>query len=237
MKKPHRWILFILGFALAANVGHGQYLITGPVVVQGGINYFVSATGSDAYAGDLPRTLGTYPPGVCFLMRADVANTGACTVDVDGTGTRDLRHVGGAVLATGTIQANGLALFCYNEPSGYMEVLFSTSGGGGTTDAVLGYSVLTTDNKLTKVSNVDGTLSESQVVDNGTAVGVGGAPTVSGTGKLHALGNTARPFDTARTPTSSTMTCNEGELLYDDAGNLYLCKPANNLKRFLALEF
>jgi hypothetical protein len=58
-------------------------------------------------------------------------------------------------------------------------------------------------------------------------VGVGTTdPKVSGTGLFHASGNTARPFDTTRTPKDlrpgSGDSCNAGEVFYD-AHYIYVC--------------
>ena len=53
---------------------------------------------------------------------------------------------------------------------------------------------------------------------------------ISGTGKLHVAGNTARIFDSERTPSTAGETCNTGELAFD-ASYIYICVAANTWKR------
>ena len=73
--------------------------------------------------------------------------------------------------------------------------------------------------------------SDVFTVLNGGGVGVGtGSPTVSGTGKFHAAGNTLRGIDTLRTPGSASDTCNTGETTHD-ASYAYFCTAANTWKR------
>jgi hypothetical protein len=55
-------------------------------------------------------------------------------------------------------------------------------------------------------------------------------PTNSGTGKQHVAGNTARPFDTTRTPAGATEACNAGEVAFD-ASYIYICVAADTWKR------
>lgn len=56
------------------------------------------------------------------------------------------------------------------------------------------------------------------------------APTVSGTGKLHHAGDTARIVGTTRTPVSAADTGNVGEVCAD-ASYLYVCIGANTWRR------
>jgi hypothetical protein len=62
-------------------------------------------------------------------------------------------------------------------------------------------------------------------------IGIGTtSPTISGTGRLHVSGNTARPFDATRTPASSSEACNAGEVVFD-ASYVYVCVATNTWKR------
>jgi hypothetical protein len=61
-------------------------------------------------------------------------------------------------------------------------------------------------------------------------VGIGIVPTISGTGKLHATGNTARVHDATRTPATAAEACNIGESAFD-ASFAYFCVAANTWKR------
>ena len=62
------------------------------------------------------------------------------------------------------------------------------------------------------------------------------SPTVSGTGLLHVVGNTVRPFTTTRTPASSSESCNTGEIAFD-ASYLYLCVASSTWKRVALSSF
>jgi hypothetical protein len=62
------------------------------------------------------------------------------------------------------------------------------------------------------------------------------APVISGTGSLHASGNTTRPFDGTRTPASSSESCNAGELFFDTT-YLYVCISGSNIKRLTLTAF
>ncbi len=68
------------------------------------------------------------------------------------------------------------------------------------------------------------------ILENGS-VGIGTvSPTISGTGKLHVAGNTARPFDAVRTPATAAEACNIGEVAFD-AAYAYFCVAANTWRR------
>ncbi len=72
---------------------------------------------------------------------------------------------------------------------------------------------------------------DQMALDTNGKLGIGTqTPTVSGTGKLHAAGNTARPFDTAQTPASNDGACNTGEIAYDTSF-IYVCLGGGDWKR------
>lgn len=83
-----------------------------------------------------------------------------------------------------------------------------------------------------QISNTSDTLASAQVtIDSSGNFGIGTvSPTVSGTGKFHAAGNTLRGIDTLRTPGSASDTCNTGETTHD-ASYAYFCTGTNAWKR------
>jgi hypothetical protein len=97
----------------------------------------------------------------------------------------------------------------------------------GNTVMVGAMSALPTNGHLTFAANG----SEKMRLTPDGKLGLGAtSPTVSGTGLLHVVGNTVRPFTASRTPASSSETCNTGEIAFD-AGYLYLCVAGNTWKR------
>ncbi len=77
--------------------------------------YAASATGSDAYAITVPVTPNDYDAGDRYTFKADVANTGAATLNVNGLGVKTIKKYGGtADLATGDIQAGQLCTVRYD---------------------------------------------------------------------------------------------------------------------------
>lgn len=91
--------LFANPSTLAAQIQSGSWL------------YFVEdGTGADdAYTATLTPTLTAYAAGQTFIGKFTVANTGACTLNIDGLGAKDVqKYVNGALAAleTGDIVAN-----------------------------------------------------------------------------------------------------------------------------------
>lgn len=56
-----------------------------------GNDYGVSAVGTDAYAITLLNPPSAYSAGQTFAFKADVANTGACTLNINGLGAKALK--------------------------------------------------------------------------------------------------------------------------------------------------
>lgn len=56
--------------------------------------YGASSTGTDTYAITLPNAPSSYATGQIFAFKADVANTGACTLNVNGLGAKSLKIYG-----------------------------------------------------------------------------------------------------------------------------------------------
>jgi hypothetical protein len=81
-----------------------------------------------------------------------------------------------------------------------------------------------------------GTAAPQGMMLSAAGLGVGATPTISGTGKLHATGNTARIHDAARTPATSSEACNIGERAFDETYD-YICTATNTWKRILLLTF
>jgi hypothetical protein len=76
--------------------------------------YALGASGSDAYAVSIPATPTAYYTGMKVDFKADVANTGACTINVNGLGAKDIKKNYNAALETGDIVAGQLVELEYD---------------------------------------------------------------------------------------------------------------------------
>lgn len=86
------------------------------------INYAVSTGSSNAYIVDLTNAPASYFDGLSVDFKANHANTGAATVNVNSLGVKSLRRQNGSALAAGDILENKIYSFRYNSTSGYMEM-------------------------------------------------------------------------------------------------------------------
>lgn len=77
--------ILILALSFAAALC-GQTTISGNPVISGTINTCTPSGGSDTYACTLPGPLSAYGTGVCYGFVADVANTGAASINFTGAG-------------------------------------------------------------------------------------------------------------------------------------------------------
>lgn len=68
--------------------------------------YAATSTGNDTYVVTLTPAPAAYVAGMTIHVSVDVVNTGACTINVNGLGARDIRKGNNAALATGDIVAN-----------------------------------------------------------------------------------------------------------------------------------
>ena len=65
-----------------------------------------SAAGTDTYAVSLPIPPGAYVAGNRYQFIADVANTGACTINFNGLGAKSIKLIDGTDPHDGAIQAS-----------------------------------------------------------------------------------------------------------------------------------
>jgi len=78
-------------------------------------NYVATDTGSaNAYVIALPNTATAYAAGMEVVFKAANANTGACTINVDGLGAKDLVMQDGVALTSGVIPAGALVVARYD---------------------------------------------------------------------------------------------------------------------------
>jgi hypothetical protein len=78
------------------------------------INYAVDAVGTDAYAITLSPAPAAYYAGQEFNFKAGTANTGACTLNVNGLGAKDIKKDVSSALETGDILQNQVVKVIYD---------------------------------------------------------------------------------------------------------------------------
>lgn len=87
----------------------GATLVPTPGLIRNVLthDYAVSSTGNDSYAITVTPAITAYTTGDIYYFKADVANTLACTLDVNAVGAKNI-FIGGAATPTGTIAANSV---------------------------------------------------------------------------------------------------------------------------------
>ena len=75
--------------------------------------YAVDAVGTDSYAITLTG-LSSYVAGQTFKFKAGTANTGACTLNINGLGAKTIKKDVSTDLATGDILANQIVIVTYD---------------------------------------------------------------------------------------------------------------------------
>lgn len=78
------------------------------------IAYAASVAGTDTYAITLSPVPTAYTTGMSINFKADVANTGAATINVNGLGAKTIKQLGGTALTDGMIAANSINQIVYD---------------------------------------------------------------------------------------------------------------------------
>jgi nitrous oxidase accessory protein NosD len=116
---PGLMLLALVWSLWAAPSAAQTNLINGNLVVAGHENACTSATGTDAYACNLARTPTTpaYVTGACYQFTADVANTGAASLNLSSMGVKTITKVAGGVttpLLDNDIRPGQIVRVCYD---------------------------------------------------------------------------------------------------------------------------
>jgi hypothetical protein len=94
---------------------------------SGTSTYCRSTTGNDTYTCSLTPTLTAYTTGMCLLLNADTANTGAATINVDALGAKSILGPNGGALTDVDIPVNKPVQICYDGT----QFILQTNGTGG----------------------------------------------------------------------------------------------------------
>lgn len=92
-------------------------------------SYAASSAGNDTYAITVVPVPASYANGQRYRFKADVANTGAATLNVNSLGAISIKKLHDQDLATGDIEANQIVEVVYNStiPSFQMQSQLATS--------------------------------------------------------------------------------------------------------------
>lgn len=91
--------------------------VTASSLQDGGLIYAASSAGSDTYAITLSPAPSAYAAGQVFNFKADVANTGAATLNVNSLGAKTIKKLNDQDLATGDIEAGQVVTVVYDGTS------------------------------------------------------------------------------------------------------------------------
>ena len=143
---------FLLLFVLVGSAWAQTY-ISGPRVIEGGLNYCADAGGSDTYACSLSPALKAYQTGACYTFKANTANTGAASLNLNSLGALPLKTAAGADPSTDDIVAGGTYTVCYDGTNAVLsfaprsaasKIYLEAAGCNGTT-AFLSWNSLTAE--------------------------------------------------------------------------------------------
>ena len=107
-------LLMWLGGSMQVAYGQGIY---GNRVIEGTVNYCADAGITDDYACSLSPAISAYTTGACYVFKANTANTGAATINLNGLGAKTIVKVTSTVattLANSDIRAGQLVKVCYD---------------------------------------------------------------------------------------------------------------------------
>lgn len=105
----------------------GAKLFTSPDVIQASIQSWealyawASSVWTDAYAVSLTPAITAYTTGMSIIFKADVANTGACTIDVNSVGVKSIKTVDGNDPQDGAIRVGQLVQLVYDGTNFVMQ--------------------------------------------------------------------------------------------------------------------
>jgi len=85
--------------------------------------YAVDTGTTDAYALTIPALATPYTDGTVIWFKAATANTGACTLNVNSSGAKDIRKHKSLALADNDIVAGMILAVVYDGTNGYFQML------------------------------------------------------------------------------------------------------------------
>lgn len=96
----------------------------------------LSSSGTDTYAGTGAPTVAAYSENVLYAFKANHANTGACSININGVGALTIKKVAGGVttdLADNDIRSGQVCILAYDGTNMQLQSTLGNAGGGGGT--------------------------------------------------------------------------------------------------------
>lgn len=93
--------------------------------------YAEDAEASDAYAVTLTPALASYADGQCFAFKANTANTGAATLNVNSLGAKDIKKAYNVDVADGDILAGQIIQVIYDADNDWFQLISPTAAAAG----------------------------------------------------------------------------------------------------------
>lgn len=127
--------------------GTGALLVPTPNIIRAVLTHdsATSAVGTDAYAITLTPAVTAYTTGDVYYFKADVANTGACTLNVSGLGAKTLLTNKGLTPPDNYIAAGAMVQCMYDGTNMQILSVGSTSQLSQSIKEIYGASVAGTD--------------------------------------------------------------------------------------------
>lgn len=122
------------------NVSASQDAVSAEVAQSNSLNYAAATGAANAYAVTLAPGITSLTTGQIVTFRANLANTGAATLNVNGLGAAAIRKNGDAALAANDIKANQIVTVVYDGTAFQMTSQVGNASGGGGGDPTLIYT-------------------------------------------------------------------------------------------------
>lgn len=118
-----------------------QTMVNGGRVIQGPLNYCADAGSTDSYACSFTPAITSYVSGACYQFKANTANTGAATINLNSLGAVPIKKAAGGVatdLADNDVRGNQIVRVCYDGTNMQMQSqLGNAATGGGSTAPII----------------------------------------------------------------------------------------------------
>jgi len=108
-------LLYLLNTTFVNNIIDVDYLnAVNGAITESSLIYGVDAEVSDNYVIDLPIAPTSYVDGMMINFKANTANTGACSLNINALGAKTIKDIAGNDLITGAILAEQLVTVIYS---------------------------------------------------------------------------------------------------------------------------
>jgi len=204
--------------------------------------YGLDASGSDAYAITLVPAPGAYTTGMQVIFTAGTANTGACSLNVNGLGVKGIKKYSNQDTTTGDILVNQIVTVVYDGTDFEMQTPTRSLTPIVTTYSTVGTSRSAVSSRF-DITNVSGTTYRYTWDGTGTDPGItsGTMPTgsvVDANGENFAAGNKGlfivtnsgtNFFDVTNSSgvAENDKTLGTGSLITGAVASFIYTKPAN----------